>query len=39
MIYQGSCHCGAVKFDVDVADKVEVENSNCSIFNMQGFCL
>ena len=37
MIYQGSCHCGAVKFEVEAGDAVEVENCNCSICNMTGF--
>jgi hypothetical protein len=37
MIYQGSCHCGAVKFEVEAPESVEVENCNCSICNMTGF--
>lgn len=37
MIYQGSCHCGTIKFEVEAADEVEVENCNCSICNMTGF--
>ncbi|MEN0038810.1 MAG: GFA family protein [Cellvibrio sp.] len=37
MIYQGSCHCGAIKFEVEAADDVEVENCNCSICSMTGF--
>ncbi|PUA26657.1 MAG: aldehyde-activating protein [Cellvibrio sp. 79] len=37
MIYQGSCHCGAIKFEVEAADEVEVENCNCSICTMTGF--
>lgn len=37
MIYQGSCHCGAITFEVEAADEVEVENCNCSICSMTGF--
>ena len=37
MIYAGSCHCGAVRFEVDAPDDVEVENCNCSICSMTGF--
>ncbi len=37
MIYQGSCHCGAVRFEVEAPDAVEVENCNCSICAMTGF--
>lgn len=37
MMYQGSCHCGAITFEVEAPDEVEVENCNCSICNMSGF--
>lgn len=37
MIYQGSCHCGAVRFEVDAPDEVEVEDCNCSICSKSGF--
>lgn len=37
MIHQGSCHCNAVQFEVDVGDEVEVEDCNCSICHMSGF--
>lgn len=37
MIYQGSCHCGAIKFEVEAPESVEVENCNCSICAMTGF--
>ncbi|OUS26763.1 aldehyde-activating protein [Gammaproteobacteria bacterium 45_16_T64] len=37
MIYQGSCHCGAVKFNVECPDTIEVEDCNCSICNKTGF--
>lgn len=31
MIYQGGCHCGAVRFEVEAPVQVEVEDCNCSI--------
>ncbi|MES2824680.1 MAG: GFA family protein [Pseudomonadota bacterium] len=37
MLYQGGCHCGAVTFEVEAADSVEVENCNCSVCQMSGF--
>ncbi|MBQ1784592.1 MAG: GFA family protein [Gammaproteobacteria bacterium] len=37
MIYQGGCHCGAVTFEVEADDDVEVEACNCSICSMTGF--
>lgn len=37
MIYPGSCHCGAVQFEVEADDSVEVEDCNCSICRMTGF--
>lgn len=37
MIYEGSCHCGAVTFEVEAPESVEVENCNCSICAMTGF--
>jgi hypothetical protein len=37
MIYQGSCHCGAVKFDVEAPESVEVEKCNCSICAKSGY--
>lgn len=37
MKYHGSCHCQAVKFSVEAADSVEVENCNCSICAKSGF--
>jgi hypothetical protein len=33
---EGGCHCGAVRFAVDLPDSVEVENCNCSICAMSG---
>ncbi len=37
MIYQGGCHCGAVTFEVEADDDVEIEECNCSICSMTGF--
>ncbi|MBC3880793.1 GFA family protein [Undibacterium sp. LX40W] len=37
MLHKGSCHCGAVQFEVEAADEVEVEDCNCSICQMSGF--
>ncbi len=37
MIFQGGCHCGAVQFEVEAPDLVEVEDCNCSICRMTGF--
>jgi len=33
----GGCHCGAVRFEVDVAPGEPVWSCNCSICNMTGF--
>ena len=35
--YLGGCHCGAVRFEVDVAGKPEVWLCNCSICDMSGY--
>ena len=37
MLYQGGCHCGAVRFEVEAEDDVTVSDCNCSICNMTGF--
>ena len=37
MKYQGSCHCGAVKFEIEAPSKLEVERCNCSICSKSGF--
>lgn len=36
MIYQGGCHCGAVRFEVEAPAQVEVEDCNCSICSCSG---
>ncbi|MFY8351214.1 GFA family protein [Pseudoalteromonas sp. SSM20] len=35
--YQGSCHCGVIKFEVDAPQTIEVESCNCSICKKAGF--
>ncbi len=37
MIYKGSCHCGAVKFEVEAPENIEVDECNCSICSKSGF--
>ena len=37
MIYQGSCHCGKVTFQVEAPEDIEVEHCNCSICTKSGF--
>lgn len=35
--FLGGCHCGAVRFEVDVAAEPELSLCNCSICDMTGF--
>ncbi len=37
MIYQGSCHCGAVRFEVEAPEHIEADRCNCSICTKSGF--
>ncbi len=37
MIYQGSCHCGAVTFEVEAPEVIEADYCNCSICKKSGF--
>ena len=37
MLYLGSCHCGAVQFEVDAPENIEVDDCNCSICAKSGF--
>jgi len=37
VLYQGSCHCGAVRFEVEAPEVLEVDLCNCSICNKSGF--
>jgi hypothetical protein len=34
---EGGCHCGAVRFEVDLPPVVEAQSCNCSICKMTGF--
>ncbi len=34
---QGGCHCGAVRFEVETPETVEVEDCNCSMCARTGF--
>lgn len=35
--YQGGCHCGAVTYEVQAAESIEVEDCNCSICSAAGY--
>lgn len=37
MLYTGSCHCGAVTFEVEAPESVELERCNCSICAKSGY--
>ncbi len=37
MKYKGSCHCGAIQFEIEAPETVEVEDCNCSICSKAGF--
>lgn len=37
MIYQGSCHCQAVRFEVQAPERIEADRCNCSICTKSGF--
>ncbi len=37
MKYQGSCHCQAVRFEVEAPDIIEADRCNCSICSKSGF--
>ena len=37
MKYQGSCHCGAIRFEVEAPQDLEVEECNCSICTKSGY--
>jgi len=37
MIYTGSCHCGAIRFEVDAPEHVEASECNCSICSRVGY--
>ena len=35
-VYEGGCHCGAVRFEVALPEAIEVEECNCSICAKSG---
>ncbi|MFV8783208.1 GFA family protein [Microbulbifer sp. SA54] len=35
--YRGSCHCGAVVFEVEAPEEVEADYCNCSICRKSGY--
>jgi len=37
LTYHGSCHCGAVAFEVEAPDPLRVQDCNCSICTKAGF--
>jgi hypothetical protein len=37
MNYIGGCHCGAVRFEVEAQEPMEIENCNCSICSKSGY--
>ena len=37
VIYKGSCHCGAVVFEVEAPEAIEADRCNCSICSKSGF--
>lgn len=37
--YTGGCHCGAVRFEVDIAELSSVLSCNCSICSKRGWLL
>jgi hypothetical protein len=37
MIVTGGCHCGAVRFEADVAEGARLLDCNCSICRLTGF--
>lgn len=37
MLYTGSCHCGAVAFEVEAPDEIVTQDCNCSICTKSGF--
>ncbi len=36
-VHQGGCHCGAIRFEVDVPEHPVVQECNCSICSRAGF--
>ena len=36
-IHKGSCHCGAIHFEVEAPDEIYAQECNCSICRLTGF--
>lgn len=37
MIYKGSCHCGAIQFEVEAPEHIEASECNCSMCSRVGY--
>jgi hypothetical protein len=37
MKYKGSCHCGAIQFEIEAPKNIEAESCNCSVCSKSGF--
>ncbi len=37
MKYEGACHCGALRFEIEAPEDLQVEDCNCSICRKSGF--
>lgn len=37
MHYRGSCHCGAVQFEIDAPEKLKCGDCNCTICTKSGY--
>ncbi len=37
MLYQGGCHCGAIRFEVEAPESLRCEDCNCSICYQTGY--
>ena len=37
MKYKGGCHCGAVRFEIEAAQELNVNECNCSICSKSGY--
>jgi len=35
--HTGGCHCGAVRFEIDAPEEIEVSECNCSICSKSGY--
>lgn len=35
--FRGGCHCGAVRFEVDATEPIQVLDCNCSMCGLNGF--